>query len=191
MNDLILIDKSSWFKENISPAWRAGISIYKILHPKTVFKSVESWGDVFDYLESLPHYVNFDMISFWGLGAPGVCYINRIPLGERNFLPGYYASRSSIIGARLNEGGLVYFRSSATFHGKKGQRFAAAVANHLQVDVAGHTFKIGGIQSGYNKLRPKEYPSWSMEEGSKGWSELKDSSLFEKGTITCLTARGG
>ena len=85
---------------------------------------------------------------------------------------------------------LVWLRCCSTFGSARGQSFAQRLSERLGARVCGHTYIIGGWQSGTRSLAPGERPTWDEGEGvetaSDGGRRAMESFADAPRTIHCL-----
>jgi len=109
-------------------------------------------------------------LQAWGHGGWGFMVMGRGADGDR--IDRAALSASSPLAPALDRlrdalapGALVWLRCCSAFGTEAGRDFAAAFADRIGRRVAGHTFIIGGWQSGTHSLEPGTAPAWSADEG--------------------------
>jgi hypothetical protein len=148
---------------SLSRAWYAGSVLYRGLSRLDACKPVRSWQEA---LEWLARHERIDEIQYWGHGRWGRVFVADDVLDARVFSPSHplHASMRAVK-ERLAPDALVWFRTCEAFGARPGLDFAERFANELGVQVAGHTFIIGLLQSGLRTLAPGCRPTWDPAEG--------------------------
>jgi hypothetical protein len=173
-------------------AWQAGSHLYRGLGRIDAAYGARSWTDAFEFLTEFATEQSVAELQFWGHGKWGRALIDGESFDRRAFASSHpLFSRITEFRQRLEPGALVWFRTCETLGARPGQDFARALADHLGVRVAGHTFVIGFFQSGLHSLVPGARPTWSVDEGLAGGSPEQperalSSSPARPNTITCL-----
>ena len=85
----------------------------------------------------------------------------------------------------------MWLRTCEAFGARAGLDFAQSLSDFFGVNVAGHTFIIGALQSGLRALSPGGRPTWSPAEGlAEGTPEQPKRALWSGAshprTITCF-----
>ena len=173
-------------------AWQAGSHLYRGLGRIDAAFGARSWSDALGFLSTCEAKRTIGEIQFWGHGKWGRALIDgesfdRRSLADSHALrPGLTALRE-----RLESNALVWFRTCETLGARAGQDFARALADHLGVRVAGHTFVIGFFQSGLHSLAPGTSATWSPGEGLASGTPEHPLTAFASGptrpnTVTCF-----
>lgn len=137
-----------------------------------------SWGEVFAWLKNRAKIKLIKELQIWSHGSPGEVYIN----GEK--LTNYLKENIKDFKSFMHPEGLIWFRTCATFHGKKGKEFAINMTNIFNCKIAAHSFKIGfPTHSGLHLLKPNEKPKWPDKEGINKNGELQRSYFWRNNTI--------
>ncbi len=130
-------------------------------------RGVASWGEALEWLATYEPTRTIGEIQYWGHGRWG-----RILVGDEvldaGSLSASHRHRSKLDAVRdrtCGEKTLVWLRTCEAFGAIAGHDFARRLADYFGARVAGHTFVIGGFQSGLHGLRPGMVPSWALDEG--------------------------
>lgn len=177
-------------------AWWTGGHLYRGLRRLDAWRGVASWEEALAWLAAVEPARRIGEVQFWGHGNWGLARVDRQPFDIGALCASHplhaplAAVRARLDGAEASW----WFRTCETFGADVGQRFAAALADHLGCRVAGHTFVIGAWQSGLHTLAPGRAPAWSPEEGIAEGSRAAPRRAWSSGprrpnTITCLHGR--
>lgn len=144
----------------------AGAFLYGALDRIDAWYGAASWSEALHFLSTFGAPKRIREIQFWGHGNWGNAKIDGEPL-DTNSLQRGHAHHDSLhrLRDRFTEDALWWFRTCETFGTERGQAFARAFADFLNVRVAGHTYVIWCAQSGLHTLRPGQDPDWSPDEG--------------------------
>ena len=126
---------------------------------------IASWDEAADALvEATRDGTPIRELQYWGHGRFGCVLASREKLDRAALAHGRFAQT---LAERLerHDDSLVWLRTCEAFGGHVGHDFARALADHLGVRVAGHTFVIGFWQSGLHGLAPGARPTWNPSEG--------------------------
>lgn len=174
----------------LSHAWHVGGSLYKRLGRLDAFRGAATWPEALDWLAGIGEG-HIDEIQYWGHGLFGRLLLDRKVLDAAAFEPTHaWAPLLSRIRERLDPTSLLWLRTCETFGTAKGQAFAVTLRDYFGCRVAGHTHRIGTVQSGLHCLGSEDQPSWSVDEGTRatvdGTARSLGSRLWYANTITCL-----
>jgi len=169
----------------LTPAWAAGVALYRAAGRIDAARGVTSWADALSYLAALPAAIT--ELQYWGHGKWGRALVADDSLDASSI------DRGQLAGLRdqLAPDALVWFRTCETIGAAAGIDFAERLADHLGARVAGHTYVIGFHQSGLHGLRPGMRAHWSPAEGLAEGSpdaprRAHGSHRRAPRTITCL-----
>ena len=147
----------------LSTAWRAGAALYGALGRIDCSFGATSWSEALDWVAT---HESIEEVQYWGHGKWGGALVDRDWLDGSALVKGHpLRAKLEAVRERLAPDALVWFRTCETFGAAAGHAFASGLADLLGARVAGHTFVIGGLQSGLHGLRPGHTPTWSTEEG--------------------------
>jgi hypothetical protein len=149
-------------------AWASGARLYRALGRVDAYHGATSWGDALTWLARYRLGEPINEIQYWGHGQWGKVLIANDVLSERSLDltdPLHEALDAVRLRFLPNGESLIWFRTCETLGAHAGQAFARHLSSDLGVRVAGHTYVIGGLQSGLHGLRPNELPRWSAHEG--------------------------
>ncbi|TPV93525.1 MAG: DUF4347 domain-containing protein [Myxococcales bacterium FL481] len=174
----------------LSHAWRLGALLYGGLRRLDAWLGAADWPQALRWLADTGSGP-IDQIQYWGHGHFGQVRLGDDRLDLASFDPDHvWASDLRRISARLHAHSLVWFRTCETFGSAKGHAFARAAADTFGCRVAGHTHRIGSVQSGLHCLAPGQTPRWSTGEGivthRDGRASALGSRVWYANTITCL-----
>lgn len=178
----------------LSSAWSAGATLYRGLGRFDATRGVGSWDEAVAWLAGFEASRPIEEIQYWGHGRWGrvlvgsdVLDVSALRQGHALY-PSLCAVRERLV---ARERGLIWLRTCEAFGARVGIDFAQSLADFFGVNVAGHTFIIGAIQSGLRALAPGCRPTWSAVEGlAEGTGERPKRALWSAPrhprTITCL-----
>jgi hypothetical protein len=170
----------------MSVPWAAGSALYRGLRRIDAARGVASWDEALAWIDTLRAPIR--ELQYWGHGKWGCAMIDDDPLDASRI------ARLAGLRERLAPDALVWFRTCETFGARRGQEFAARLADFLGARVAGHTYIIGFHQSGLHGLAPGRRPDWAADEGlAEGTADAPKraqwSTPFRPRTITCFHNR--
>jgi hypothetical protein len=157
-------------RPGLSHAWWSGGLLYKgLLGRLHAWHGVRSWAEALRWAATVQPDRQIAEVQFWGHGKWGRAFVDREPLDREALISGHALHRDlEAIRERLvGPAALWWFRTCETFGALPGQDWARRLTDFLGCRAAGHTFIIGGWQSGLHSLRPGETPTWSPHEGLK------------------------
>lgn len=162
MSRLLIVDATD--KGAMGKAWAAGaiLTRWRFQH---VIHAHSSWDDVCWKLKRINDGELVEVV-FWGHSSPGF-----VGLGSKDKRDNLQPEHMSVIGSKVAEGGLVWFRSCGLFARLEdrpdldGRKFAELLANTMKCRVAAHTRNIGfPWHSGTYSLVPGQKPYWPETE---------------------------
>ncbi|HEY3498291.1 MAG TPA: hypothetical protein VGK73_26530, partial [Polyangiaceae bacterium] len=160
-------------------AWQLGTYLYRGLGRIDAAYGARSFGEALDWLGRYRTERPIAELQFWGHGRWGRILIGRESLDRSALLPGA-ALEPKLAGlrARFAPDPLVWLRTCETLGARPGQDFARALGDYFGARIAGHTFVIGGYQSGLHLLAPGNTPGRSPSEGLlRGSPEAPEAAL--------------
>lgn len=178
----------------LSSVWSAGATLYRGLGRFDATRGVRSWQEAVTWLATFEASRPIEEIQYWGHGRWGRVLVGSDVLDVSALRQGH-ALHSSLCDVRERlvggDRGLIWLRTCEAFGARAGADLAQSLADFFGVNVAGHTFIIGAIQSGLRALAPGCRPSWSAAEGlAEGTPERPERALWSAPkyprTITCL-----
>lgn len=178
--------------KGLSHAWAAGSILYRALGRLERTFGATNWSEALDFIAK---HDDVEEIQFWGHGKWGSVLVGEEHLDARALDEGHALfPKIEAVREKLSKDALVWLRTCEAFGANAGHDFAMKLADTLGARVAGHTYIIGGLQSGLHGLRPGQKPNWSAEEGlAEGTADkpvrAHDSSPRAVHTITCLEGR--
>jgi hypothetical protein len=169
---IIIYDASD--KSLVGWSWAVGVRLFCLLGLAKHYVAARSWQEALHGALDIAVAHRVTQIEYWGHGAPG----QLVLAGRLLARSGPEADLLGAVGALLEPGALVWFRTCASFAGLSGQSLASALAAALNCRVAGSTYNIGfPWHSGQRSLRPGATPAWSDTEGLEGnrplWSKYR------------------
>jgi hypothetical protein len=176
-------------------AWQVGSHLYRGLGRLSAAFGATSFESALRWIEQYEPEAPISELQFWGHGKWGRLFIDRDVLDASALRAGHpLRPRLDALRERLTGDALLWFRTCETFGARRGQDFAAALADFSGATVAGHTFVIGFFQSGLHVLRPGMQPHWSPSEGlARGTPDHPELALRSgprrSNTVTALTGR--
>ncbi len=155
------------FLPGLSQVWGAGRHLYRALGRLDGSHGAASWAEALDWLAAVQPGARIQEIQFWGHGRWGLARIGSEPLDASALASGHpHHDRLARVRDRLQpDGALWWFRTCETFGTRAGHQFARAWTRFHRCRAAGHTYIIGGWQSGLHSLAPDAEPTWSTDEG--------------------------
>jgi hypothetical protein len=157
-------------RPGLSHAWWTGGVLYgKLLRRLHAWHGVRSWAEGLAWLAQVQRERAIAEVQFWGHGKWGRAYVGRDVLDRDALGPGHplHAALAAVRERLVGPEALWWFRTCETFGALPGHEFAQGLTDYLGCRAAGHTYIIGGWQSGLHSLRPGERPGWSPLEGLK------------------------
>lgn len=148
-------------RRGLSPAWAAGVRLYRALGRIDDALGVASWDEAFRWLAARREPIR--ELQYWGHGKWGCALVDDDALDVHAL-----ARRAQDLAAlreRLAPDAMVWFRTCETLGAQPGHDFAMRLADTLGARVAGHTYIIGFHQSGLHGIAPGMRPDWSANEG--------------------------
>ena len=173
--------------------WRLGAVMHRLARHADATTGASSWEQALRWATSLARErrARIGELQIWGHGGwghmgLGPSRLDREALaGEAPLAPALDAFR-----AVLSNDALFWVRCCSAFGAPAGRAFAPALADRLSCRVAGHTFIIGGWQSGAHSLAPGDEPAWNPDEGIERREDAppipRTSSLTAPNTLSCL-----
>ncbi len=173
--------------------WRIGAQLHRVLSHADGVTGARSWRDALQWATDVSRARGKPIreLQAWGHGGWGYMGLHGDRL-DREALCTESPLRDSIDAFRdvLSRDALVWLRCCSAFGNGAGQDFARHLAERLRARVAGHTFIIGGLQSGTHSLSPGANPAWTQEEGVESNGEGAQRALLSTAraprTISCL-----
>jgi hypothetical protein len=159
---LMLFDRTCTgprLRPGLSHAWWSGGQLYgRLLGRLHAWHGASTWADALAWVAQHQPDRPIAELQFWGHGKWGQAYINREILDAGALRPGTRCTpRSLAIRERLvGPAALWWFRTCETFGAAPGQDFARRLTDFIGCRAAGHTYIIGGWQSGLHSLAPGE-----------------------------------
>lgn len=155
-------------QQALRSAWAAGARLYAALGHIDAHHGATSWGEALAWVTTYRCNEPIAELQYWGHGRWGRVLVARDAL-EASSLRSRGAHRTQLDAIRhrmLPDGAsLVWLRTCEAFGARVGQDFASGLADRLGARVAGHTHRIGALQSGLRGLMPGRRPYWSADEG--------------------------
>ncbi len=176
----------------LSPWWKLGSVMHKLMMRCDGALGTDRWDEALRWATSLARTTERQIgeLQVWGHGGFGFMRLGETTLDHEAL------GRRSPIAAELDGfrevllgSALVWLRCCSAFGAAAGAKFAPELAGRLHSRVAGHTYIIGGFQSGTHSISPGDAPSWSLDEGTerRGGAVLPlESSWRAPHTISCL-----
>jgi len=173
--------------------WQLGAQMHRVLSRADGVTGARSWKDALRWAVNVSHARGRPIreLQAWGHGGWGYMGMHRDRL-DSDALRTESPLRDTVDAFRdtLAPDALVWLRCCSAFGTLRGHDLARRLADRLRVRVAGHTFIIGGLQSGTHSLTPGQNPTWTIEEGVEraNGSSLcaRLSTASAPRTITCL-----
>lgn len=197
---LMIFDKTCTgpkLRPGLSHAWWTGGVLYgRLLRRLHAWHGAASWAEALAWVATVQPHRPIAELQFWGHGKWGRAYIGRdlLDAGALRSDHPHHAALAAIRERLVGPEALWWFRTCETFGAAPGQAFAQGLTDFLGCRAAGHTYIIGGWQSGLHSLRPGEVPTWSPLEGVKsGPPEDPREALWSgrraPNTIHCLSGQ--
>lgn len=153
-------------RPGLSHAWWAGGHVYRGLRRFDAWYGCETWEEGLTWLARVQPTRPIGEVQYWGHGKWGELFVAREGLSDAALRPGHRLHDLLVeIRARSVAEPLWWFRTCEAFGARRGQDFARRFTDFFGGRAAGHTYIIGGWQSGLHSLRAGEVPGWSPEEG--------------------------
>jgi hypothetical protein len=173
--------------------WRLGAVMHRVVRHAHATTGASSWTQALSWATSIARERGrrIGELQIWGHGGWGYMGLGQSRLDlEALTKRSPLADSIDAFRAELSNDALFWVRCCSAFGAAPGRAFAPALADRLSARVAGHTFIIGGFQSGAHSLSPGDLPTWDPEEGverlANGTAVARDSSLTAPNTLTCL-----
>jgi hypothetical protein len=170
---LMLFDRTCTgprLRPGLSHAWWSGGQLYgRLLGRLHAWHGASTWADALTWVAQHQPDRAIAELQFWGHGKWGQAYIDRQILDASALQPGHplHAPLLAIRERLVGPSALWWFRTCETFGALPGHDFARRFTDFLGCRAAGHTYIIGGWQSGLHSLAPGENPTWPADEGLK------------------------
>lgn len=173
--------------------WRLGAVMHRLARHADATSGASSWEQALGFATTVARErrARIAELQVWGHGGWGHMGLGGSRL-DREALAANSSLAASLDAFRavLADDALFWVRCCSAFGATPGRAFAPALAERLSCRVAGHTFIIGGLQSGTHSLGPGDEPTWDREEGlerrADGPPIPRDSSLTGPNTLSCL-----
>jgi hypothetical protein len=173
--------------------WRIGAQLHRFFLHADAVTGARSWSETLRWAADASQTRGQPIaeLQAWGHGGWGYMGMHRTRLDADALRPDS-PLREAVDALRdvLAPDALVWLRCCSTFGTASGHDFARRLADRLRVRVAGHTFIIGGLQSGTHSLCPGASPAWTTDEGVEtdehSVRRAQMSSASAPRTITCL-----
>lgn len=173
---LMIFDRTctgSRLRPGLSHAWGSGGALYgRVLRRLHAWRGASTWGEALAWLAQFEPDRPIAEVQYWGHGKWGRALIDRQSFDASALRSGHplhrdlAAVRERLVGPEA----LWWFRTCETFGAAPGHDWARRLTDFLGCRAAGHTYIIGGWQSGLHSLRPGATPTWSPTEGLKAGS---------------------
>jgi hypothetical protein len=173
--------------------WRLGAVMHRLVRHADATTGASSWEQALSWATSVARdrRARIAELQIWGHGGWGYTGLGQTRLDREALSKSSpLAGTIDAFGGVLADDALFWVRCCSTFGAPPGRAFAPALAERLSARVAGHTFIIGGFQSGAHSLAPGQAPAWDPDEGIERRSDAPpiplDSSLGAPNTLSCL-----
>lgn len=184
-------------RPGLSHAWMSGGLLYgHVMRRLDGWQGARSWAEALAWAAQVEPDRKIAELQFWGHGKWGCAFIERDRLDAEALVPGHplHASLVALRERLVGPEALLWFRTCETFGALPGQDLARRLTDFMGCRAAGHTYIIGGWQSGLHSLGPGEAPGWSATEGLKaGTPAAPTEALWSRrrapNTIHCLSGQ--
>src|SRR5262245_48436937 len=162
-------DGSAGMSPGLTPIWRAGAFLHCLARAADGRLAASSWDEALSWVARMSRERGRKVgsIQVWGHGGWGYMQLGESRLDQQALrcghalAPAIDALRDCLAGPEA----LFWLRCCSAFGHTTGRGFAKELSARLGAKVAGHTYIIGGLQSGTHSLKPGEEPGWDPREG--------------------------
>ena len=162
-------DGSAGTSPGLTPIWRAGAFLHCLARAADGRLAASSWGEALSWVARTSHERGRKVgsVQVWGHGGWGWMQLGETRLDQSALRPGHALAPAidALCDCLAGPEALFWLRCCSAFGHTTGRHFARELAARLGAKVAGHTYIIGGLQSGTHSLRPGEEPGWDPREG--------------------------